>query len=151
MSQSLSNVLLHLVFSTKNRVPYLKDPQIRETLDAYFVGTLKNLESPSLITKSVEDHVHILCQMSKQITISGLIKEIKIATSSWLKKQSRSLKDFHWQSGYGAFSVSQSRVGHVRRYILNQEEHHKTVSFQDELRALLKKHKIEFDERYLWD
>ncbi len=151
MPQSLSNVLLHIVFSTKNRAPFLKSKDLREELHGYMVGTLNNIECPSLITRAVEDHLHCLCQLSRKISIAQLIEEMKTESSIWLKKQSPSLHDFYWQSGYGAFSVSQSNVEQVKVYIANQEEHHRRMTFQDELRALLRRHNIEFDERYVWD
>ena len=151
MPQSLANVLLHIVFSTKNRVPFLQDPKIRENLNAYMVGTLNAIECPSLITRTVEDHLHCLCQLSRTISIAKLVEEMKVESSSWVKKQAQSLQDFHWQAGYGAFSVSQSNVGQVKLYIANQEVHHRKMTFQDELRLLLNRHEIEFDERYVWD
>lgn len=151
MPQSLANVLLHVVFSTKNRAPFLKSHKLREELNAYLVGTLQNIECPSLIIRSVEDQLHCLCQLSRTMTIANLVKEMKTESSTWVKKQSNGLKDFHWQSGYGAFSVSQSNNPSVKTYIANQEEHHRRMTFQDEMRALLKRHKIEFDERYVWD
>ena len=151
MPQSLADVLLHIVFSTKNRVPFLKSRDIREHLDAYFVGTLDNLDCPSAITRSVEDHVHILCHLSRTMTIADLIKEIKTASSAWLKEQDARLHDFHWQAGYGAFSVSRSNVEQVKQYIANQEEHHRTRTFQEEFRLLLERHGIKYDERYVWD
>jgi REP element-mobilizing transposase RayT len=151
MSQSLANVLLHIVFSTKNRAPFLKSKDIREQLNAYMVGTLQNIECPSLITRTLEDHLHCLCQLSRRISIAQLIEEMKTESSIWLKKQSPSLRDFYWQAGYGAFSVSQSNFPQVKAYIANQEEHHRKVTYQDELRALLRRHEIEFDERYVWD
>ncbi|HEY3967663.1 MAG TPA: transposase [Planctomycetaceae bacterium] len=151
MPQSLANVLLHIVFSTKNRAPFLKSKDLRESLNAYMVGTLQNIECPSLITRSVEDRLHCLCHLSRKLSIAQLIEEMKTESSIWVKKQSPSLQDFYWQSGYGAFSVSQSNVEQVKVYIANQEEHHRKITFQDEFRALLRRHKIEFDERYVWD
>jgi REP element-mobilizing transposase RayT len=151
VSQSLANVLLHIIFSTKNRAPLLKSKDLREQLEGYMVGTLKNIECPSIITRTVEDHLHCLCQLSRKISIARLIEEMKTESSKWLKRQSPSLQDFYWQAGYGAFSVSQSNRDQVKIYIANQEEHHRKVTFQDELRALLRRHNIEFDERYVWD
>jgi putative transposase len=108
MPQSLADVLIHLVFSTKGRAPFLKTAEVREQLNAYLVGALKDLGCPSLITRSVEDHVHILCQLSRTIAIAQLVKEVKSNSSVWLKDQGPGLRDFHWQAGYGAFSVSHS-------------------------------------------
>jgi REP element-mobilizing transposase RayT len=99
----------------------------------------------------VEDHVHILCNLSRTVTIAQLVEDSKKTTSKWMKEQGTAHRDFYWQGGYGSFSVSQSNVEQVRTYIANQEEHHRTVSFQDEFRALCRKHGIEIDERYVWD
>lgn len=151
MPQSLADVLLHIVSSTKNRATFLKSPELREHLDAYIVGTLKNLDCPSIITRSVEDHVHILCHLSRTISIADLIKQIKTASSAWLKDQDPRLHDFHWQAGYGAFSVSRSNGEQVKQYIANQEEHHRTRTYQEEFRLLLERHGIQYDERYVWD
>ncbi|MHB9134315.1 MAG: IS200/IS605 family transposase [Armatimonadota bacterium] len=150
MSQSLSQLLVHLVFSTKHRVPMLHD-DIRDELHAYTIGILRHYESPSIITNSVEDHGHILFSLSKNYALAKIIEEVKKGTSKWLKTKGPSYASFYWQTGYGAFSVSPGDVEEVKRYIANQQEHHRTVSFQDELRALLRQYGIEFDERYLWD
>jgi putative transposase len=151
MSQSLADVVIHIVFSTKNRLPFLKSPELRQRLDAYIVGTLENLGCPSIITRSVEDHIHILCHLSRTMSIGQLIKEIKTSSSAWVKEQDPRLHDFYWQAGYGAFSVSRSNVEQVKHYISNQEEHHRTRTFQEEFRLLLERHGIKFDERYVWD
>jgi len=151
MPQSLADVVVHIVFSTKNRAPLLKSPEVRERLHAYSVGTLKNLDCRSIITRSVEDHIHILCHLSRTMTIAQLIKEIKASSSAWLKEQDPCLHDFYWQAGYGAFSVSRSNVEKVKDYIADQEEHHRTRTFQEEFRLLLERHGIEYDERYVWD
>ena len=151
MPQSLANVLLHIVFSTKHRTPFLKSKAIREELNAYMVGTLRKIDCPSLIVNCVEDHLHCLCQLSRTITIAKLVEEMKSSSSAWVKKQSTDLKDFYWQAGYGAFSVSQSNVETVKAYIANQEEHHQRIGFQDEFRQFLHRHGIEWDERYVWD
>lgn len=151
MPQSLSNVLLHVVFSTKNRTPWLQESEIREATNAYMVGTLRNIGCPALIVNCVEDHLHCLCQLSRTMAIADLIEAMKTSSSAWLKTQSPALKAFYWQSGYGAFSVSQSNVNVVKDYIANQEEHHRKVPFQDEFRAFLKRHGVEWDERYIWD
>src|SRR5262245_65160107 len=151
MPQSLANVLIHVVFSTKNRQPFLKIESVRDELHAYTISVLKSLDSPSLAINSVEDHIHILCQLSRKIAIAELIEELKTSTSKWLKTKAPSLHDFHWQSGYGVFSVSQSKRDDVVRYIQSQEEHHHHINYQDEFRQLCAKHAIEIDERYIWD
>jgi putative transposase len=151
MPQSLANVVLHIIFSTKHRRPFLRSADLREKLDGYIVGTLRNLHCPSIITRSVSDHIHILCNLSRTITIAKLLEEVKTSSSEWVKTQAREAADFHWQNGYGAFSVSQSNVEHVKEYIANQEDHHKQMTYQDEFRLFLKRHNIEYDERYVWD
>ena len=151
MPQSLANVLLHVVFSTKHRVPFLKAEELRECMNAYMVGTLRNIDCPSLIVNCVEDHLHCLCQLSRTVTIAKLIEAMKTSSSSWVKTQSAQLHDFHWQSGYGAFSVSQSNVEAVKKYIAHQEDHHKKTTFQEEFREFLRRHDLAWDERYIWD
>ncbi|MCF6312786.1 MAG: IS200/IS605 family transposase [Verrucomicrobiales bacterium] len=150
MPQSLAKNLIHLVFSTKNRAPILID-DIRSPLHAYTATVFKNLNSPTLAINSVEDHIHILFMLHRTIPLSKAVEDIKKSSSKWLKTQSPALTTFSWQTGYGAFSVSESNVDAVKRYIANQADHHRKVSFQDELRSFLTKHHITFDERYLWD
>jgi REP element-mobilizing transposase RayT len=151
MPQSLANVLLHVVFRTKSRAPFLQSPAIREEMNAYMVGTLAAIDCPSLIVRTVEDHLHCLCQLARTKSIAKLVEEMKVESSSWAKEKGASLQGFRWQAGYGAFSVSQSNAPHVKTYIANQEQHHRKVTYQDEFRLLLKRHEVEFDERYVWD
>jgi REP element-mobilizing transposase RayT len=151
MPQSLARVVLHVVFSTKNRVPFLRETEVRARLHAYMAGVLQNIGCEPILINGVEDHIHILCNLSRKVTIAGLVEEAKKSTSKWMKEQGPQYGDFFWQGGYGSFSVSQSNVEQVRAYIATQEEHHRTVSFQDEFRALCRKHGIEIDERYVWD
>ena len=151
MPQSLAKVVLHITFSTKHRKPFLRSAELRGALDGYVVGTLRNLKCPSIITRSVEDHIHILCNLSRTITIAKLLEEVKSSSSEWVKKQEQEPADFYWQNGYGAFSVSESNIERVKQYIANQEEHHRKMSFQEEFRLLLERHGIEYDERYVWD
>jgi len=150
MAQSLARLLTHTIFSTKNRRPVLP-ADVRPRLNAYFVGILRQWDSPSILVNSVADHVHILCCLSKNHALAKVIEEIKKGTSKWLKRQDPALRGFHWQNGYGAFSVSQSNVAEVRRYIERQEAHHRKTTFEEEFRAFLAKHRVEFDERYVWD
>lgn len=150
MSQSLAMLLVHFIFSTKNRVSVLVDP-VRPLLWRYMAGTLDALDSRAIQIGGTADHVHILCRMSKNIAACKLVEEIKIESSKWLKKQDASLADFHWQAGYGAFTIGESGVPVAERYILRQEEHHRHVSFQDEYRRFLAKYRIPYDERYVWD
>lgn len=151
MAQSLSKILVHIVFSTKNREPYLVNQELRSELHKYLGGVCRDHSSPSLVVGGVEDHVHILCALGRTIAVADLIREVKRASSKWIKSRDKKLADFHWQGGYGAFSVSQSNVEKVRKYIIEQEDHHRSMSFQDEMRMLFRKHGIEFDEQYVWD
>jgi putative transposase len=150
MSQSLAQLHVHLVFSTKNRAPFLREA-IRESLHRYLAVVLQNTDSPASLINSVEDHVHVLFKLSRTGTISGVTGDLKAFSSKWIKTQGREFEDFTWQAGYGAFAVSESNVDAVRDYIANQREHHARKSFQEEYRALLQRHKVEFDERYVWD
>ena len=152
MPQSLAKVLVHIVYSTKGRRPWLKDEEIRRQLYAYKATILRdNVDSPALIIGGVEDHIHALCLLSRNFAIKKVIEEAKTETTKWLKKQGPQYADFHWQSGYGIFSVSESNAEQVKQYIANQAEHHKKKSFQDEYRELCQRHGIEIDERYVWD
>ncbi len=151
MPQSLSAVYIHLTFSTKDRRPWLREKATRDTLHAYLGGVSKTLECPPLMIGGVEDHVHLLCRFSRTITQAEWVKELKRVSNLWLQEQGRNYADFEWQGGYADFSVSQSSLEQVKQYIAGQEEHHRKMTFQDELRALLRKHEIAFDERYVWD
>ena len=151
MPQSLARVVLHVVFSTKNRVPFLKDPEVRARLHAYMAGALQAIGCEPILINGVEDHVHILCNLSRTVTIAGLVETAKGGPSKWMKEQGPAYGDFYWQGGYGSFSVSQSNVEQVRAYVAAQEEHHRKVSYQDEFRALCRKHGVEIDERYVWN
>jgi REP element-mobilizing transposase RayT len=150
MAQSLAKIIVHIAFSTKNRRPMIL-PDLRERMAAYLVGILKQVDSPSIETNCVADHVHVLCRLSRTRTLADVIEEVKTGSSKWAKTQGPELRDFYWQAGYGAFSVSQSNVDDVREYIRRQEEHHRRFAFQDEFRELLKRHQVEYDERYVWD
>jgi putative transposase len=150
MSQSLANNLIHLIFSTKNRTPAVS-PEVRAELNSYMAGILRQCESPTIIVGTVEDHAHVLFSLSKNLPLCKAVEEVKKGSSKWIKTKGPVFANFHWQSGYGAFSVSQSNVESVRRYISRQEEHHRKLTFQDEFREFLKRHQIEWDERYVWD
>ncbi|MGA2061756.1 MAG: IS200/IS605 family transposase [Thermoguttaceae bacterium] len=151
MPQSLANVLVHIVFSTKERRALLQVPDLRNAMHRYLVGISANLECPAIIAGGATDHVHLLANQSRTITLAEWVKELKRASSLWAKKKSRQWNVFQWQAGYGAFSVSQSQKVRVREYIRTQEEHHRKISFQDEFRQILKKHGVVFDEQYVWD
>ncbi len=132
-------------------MPFLKDQRLQGETHAYLAGICRNLDSPSLIIGGVEDHVHVLCFMSRTRTIADLVRDLKKDSSKWIKTKDGVSNDFRWQEGYGAFSISPSHVGALKEYIANQEAHHRRETFQDEYRRLLEKYGIEFDERYVWD
>ena len=149
--QSLAKILVHTVFSTKDRRPFLRDKPLRDELHRYLGGILTNLECQPIIVGGVEDHVHLLCALSRTCDAAAMVKEVKRGSSLWLKTKSPDLADFAWQNGYGIFSIGFSQIESVREYIAGQEEHHRKISFQNEFRQLLRRYEIEFDERYLWD
>ena len=151
MPQSLVQLYTHLVFSTKHRVPFLKEEALRDRTHRYLAGICDNLHSPALIVGGVEDHVHLLCRLGKTSSIAELVRELKRDSSKWVKTQQPNLADFHWQEGYGAFSIRPSHVEALKDYIANQQEHHRKESFQDEFRRLCRKYGVEIDERYVWD
>jgi len=150
MSQSLAKLLVHIIFSTKNRLPVLTDP-IRPQLWRYMAGTLQALDSPALQVGGASDHIHILCRLSKNIAVCKLIEEVKKESSKWLKRQGPDLASFYWQAGYGAFGIGLRAVDATVHYILRQEQHHQRLSFQQEYRRFLAKYEISYDERYVWD
>jgi len=150
MAQSLAKNLIHLIYSTKNRTSCLS-PEVRSALYAYKAGILKECESPAILIGCAADHVHVFIRLSKNHPLAKVIEAVKKGSSKWLKTQGPAFQGFHWQTGYGAFSVSQSHADQVVRYIEGQEEHHRTRSFEDEFRAFLNRHGVEYDERYVWD
>lgn len=150
MPQSLSAVYLHLVFSTKERRPFLRDEAVRSSLHAYLGGISKQLGCAPIIVGGMEDHVHLLARFGRTITQAEWVKELKRVSNLWLKKEHH-IRQFEWQGGYADFSVSQSNLPNVMKYIANQQEHHKKINFQDELRLLLRRHHVEWDERYIWE
>lgn len=151
MPQSLSCVHIHLVFSTKNRIPFLRNESLRGEMLAYLGGASKTLGCPPLIVGGTEDHIHMLCRLGRTITQSDWVKEIKRVSSAWIKERDPKTKDFAWQAGYGSFSVSSSNLEQVREYISRQGEHHRRQSFQDEYREFLRKHGMEWDEQHVWE
>lgn len=140
----------HCVFSTKER-RNLITPQIRERLWPFLGGIARQNKMKALITGGVEDHVHMLLSLPATIPISKAMQLIKGGSSKWIHETFPDQRLFAWQEKYGAFSVSVSQLDVITEYIKNQEEHHRSKSFQEEFLTLLKKHRIEFDERYLWD
>jgi REP element-mobilizing transposase RayT len=151
MPQSLSVVYLHLVFSTKDRMPLLREKNVRDSLHQYLGGISKKLDCAPLQVGGMDDHVHLLCRFARTVTQAEWVKELKRVSNGWLKEQGRDYAGFEWQGGYAVFSVSQSNIEKVKAYIANQEEHHKKLGFQDELRELLRKHQQEWDEHHVWD
>ena len=150
MPQSLSRLLVHLVFSTKDRAPVLK-PAIQQELHPYLAGALDQIDCPSLQVGGVEDHVHLFFGLSRTRTVAEVVETLKTSSSKWLKTKSPIFSGFHWQSGYGAFSFSQSDADTVVAYIRDQAHHHRKMTFQDEYRRLLERYRVSFDERYVWD
>lgn len=150
MSQSLSSILVHLVFSTKNRERFVI-PAIETQLFPVIATIFNELKSPSLAINGTSDHLHVLFSLSRTMRIADLVEEVKTSTSKWIKTKGPEFRNFHWQRGYGAFSVGQTEVARVKRYIGQQKEHHKRVTFQDEYRQFLRSSGIPFDERYVWD
>jgi putative transposase len=153
MGQSLSQLYVHLSFSTKYRKPAIL-PEIKEKLHSYMAGTLKKYESPALIINSVPDHIHILFRLSKNHALSKIVEEIKKGSSKWMKSQLNSKNGylFSWQIGYSAFSVSGSKVNTVKKYISRQEEHHVKMNYKEEIERFMKEYDvIEFNPEYFWD
>ncbi len=147
MPQSLSNILVHIVFSTKNRGNFL-DCSITSELYSYIAQICKTNNSPIKQIGGTENHIHILVALSRTITVSKLIADIKANSSRWLKNKENKLKNFAWQNGYGVFSIGQSGFLHCVSYIKNQKKHHKTLSFEEELKLFFKKYSVTYDERY---
>lgn len=150
MPQSLSYLLIHIIFSTKDRHPFLAGETL-PGLHAYLATVARGMDCECYRVGGTADHVHLAIRLSRTLTVAKLIEELKTSSSRWVKTQSPSLSKFSWQRGYGAFSVSPSDLETLRAYIENQKAHHKTRSFQDEFRSFLRKYGVEFDERYVWD
>jgi putative transposase len=150
MPQSLARLHIHLIFSTKNRERLISG-DVRDSLHAYMATVLQNRGCSPVLINSVEDHVHILFDLARTVTVSSTVEEVKKASSKWIKTQGAAFASFAWQAGYGAFAVSESNIPAVRDYIAGQQEHHRKKSFQDEYRAFLVRHGVDFDERYVWD
>ena len=150
MPQSLSKVILHVVFSTKNREATITG-EIRADLHAYLAGTCRALESEAFRVGGTSNHIHLACTLPRTLTQSKLLEERKKSSSAWIKKHPCAPSYFSWQAGYGAFSVSQSQLPALVQYIDGQEQHHHTKTYEEELIELLKKYRVEYDENYLWD
>jgi REP element-mobilizing transposase RayT len=149
MAQTLVSLMVHVVFSTKNREPMIT-PEVEPELYAYLAGTAKNLESRCLAAGGTENHVHLLVSQSKKVALCYLMEEIKKSSSKWIKTKGSTFRTFGWQDGYGGFSIGESQVEVLKRYIAGQKERHKRQSFEQEFVVLLKKYQVHYDERYLW-
>jgi REP element-mobilizing transposase RayT len=150
MAQSLARLHVHLIFSTKHRERRITGA-VRDSLHAYLATVLQNLGCAPVLINSVEDHVHILFDLARTVSVSQAVEEVKKSSSKWIKTQGAEFAGFAWQAGYGAFAVSESNVPAVRDYIARQAEHHRQKTFQEEYRAFLERHGVAFDERYVWD
>jgi len=151
MGQSLSQMYIHLTFGTKSRYPFIKEV-IEDRVHAYLAGTLKNFESPAIIINSMPDHVHILFRLSKNYALAKVVEEVKKESSKWMKTIDGGDHYFKWQIGYGAFSVSSSKLETVKKYIKNQKKHHHQITFQEEIEEFVKQYDIiEYDPVYFWD
>jgi len=148
MGQAFVNNYLHIIFSTKNREPLIHPP-VEAELHAYLGGICKKLDCPVLKVGGYTDHIHILCMLSRKISLAKLVEELKSYSSKWIKSKGMGYESFYWQDGYGAFSVNHSAIDGVIDYIGNQHEHHRKKSFQEEYLAFLKRYKIAYDERYV--
>ncbi len=150
MPQSLAKIYIHLVFSTKNRVRMI-DEEIEAELFPYMAKVFRENDSPSLAINAAENHVHSLFLLSRKVALCDVIEEVKKSSSKWIKTKGERYRKFYWQNGYGAFSVSQSNLDVVKRYIARQKVHHRKISFKEEYLEFLDKYQVEYDERYVWD
>ena len=148
MGQTFSKLLFHIIFSTKERMPYLGP--LREDLFPYMGGIIRGIRGKAININGANDHVHILTFLPTNVSVAEAVRTIKANSSKWVHETRRERRAFGWQAGYSAFSVSESNLEHVSKYIDGQEEHHRKRSFQEELMALLKKHNLPYDERYVW-
>ena len=150
MAQTMVKNFIHIVFSTKNREPFI-NPEIQERLHSYLGGICMSLECHVILVIGSTDHVHILCNLSKKIELMTLIQKLKANSSKWIKTIDVNCNDFKWQEGYAAFSVHYNEIAFAKMDIQNQHEHHREMPFKEEYLALLRKHDVDFDERYVWD
>jgi len=150
MPQSLANVLVHIVFSTKNRAPLIH-ADIEDSLWRELAAICRTIQCPAHGVGGVSDHVHIVCSLGRTLAFADALREIKADSSKWMKTNGERYAEFAWQSGYGAFSIGQSQLDDVKQYIARQKEHHRKRTFQEEFRELLRRYQVQFDERYVWD
>lgn len=150
MPQSLTRLYAHLIFSTKNREPFLEEA-IRPRVHGYLATIIRDLDSPWVVVGGVADHVHILFDMGKMVAPVKFVEQVKRESSKFVKTLGTHYTKFYWQRGYGMFSVSPKDRDEAEQYVRRQEEHHRRRTFQDEYRAMLIRYGIEFDEQYVWD
>ena len=148
MAQSYSQVILHIIFSTKNREPEISE-SVRPKLHAYLATVIKSISSEVYLIGGTADHVHIACNLPRTLNQGDFLKKIKTASSKWMKEQG--IRGFYWQNGYGVFSVSKSQLSQLVEYIKHQKEHHRKKGFKEEYREFLIKYGIQFNEEYLWN
>ena len=152
MPQSLAQIYIHLVFSTKNREPTLYE-ELQPKLHTYLAGISNTLGAQAITVGGVEDHIHLLGRLPRTLTVASWVEKLKVGSNRWFKEkaEAKGREAFSWQSGYGAFSISPRHVDPLVAYIRNQKEHHRDVTFQEEYRHFMKKYGLELDERYAWD
>lgn len=150
MAQTLVSLYVHIIFSTKNRTNLIT-PEIEPDLFSYIGGILNNNKSKLLTANGTSDHVHLLISLSKNLGLSEIVGDIKRDSSVWIKKQDSQFNSFHWQDGYGAFSIGQSQIKTVKDYIAKQKIKHTQIDFKSEFRGFLRKYEVEYDEWYVWD
>ena len=150
MPQSLARIHIHLVFSTKNRAPIIHDG-VKDSLHRYMATVLRDLGCSHVLINSVADHIHLLFEIGRNHSVSEAVEQVKKTSSKWIKTRGDEFARFAWQSGYGAFSVSESGLQRVREYIANQAEHHRQRTFQEEYLSFLERHNVAYDKRYVWD
>ena len=150
MAQSLSKILLHIIFSTKSRSSQILD-EFEEELYKYLATSIRSTGSNAYRIGGTQNHIHIACTLPRTMTVSKLIETIKTSSSKWMKKKDKRCDDFSWQSGYAVFSLGQSQLATLLKYIEQQKEHHRKKTFKEEVLDFLKKYGVDYDERYLWD
>lgn len=150
MAHSYTRLLYHSIFSTKDRQPMVDD-KLKARLHPYTGGIIRELRGTAIAIDGMEDHVHILALLPAAKSVADVLRTVKTNSSGWVHKTWPQRTDFAWQIGYAGFTVSESNVEEVRRYLLNQKEHHRHMTFQEEYIAFLKRHGIEYDDRYIWD
>ena len=150
MAQSLSRILIHIIFSTKDRFPFLTDRELRKRMHAYLARVFYEHESPAIEVGGTVDHVHIACLLSRNYAICDIIRKAKANSTSWVKSESVGCSIFSWQGGYGVFSIDPLEIDSVKKHIQGQEEHHRKLTFQEEYLEILRKYGMEYDQRYIW-